>query len=213
MTWSAPYRVPVNSPHGPVVAGGRLIYAGRELHEGKRFGVCESMDDGVTWQWLAEIPARPGDDSGQYHELHAVEAAPGRLIAQIRNHNKSNERETLQSESNDNGRAWSVPRPIGVWGLPSHLLRLSDGRLLMTYGYRRAPMGNLARVSADQGRTWSEPIVISDDGHGDLGYPSTVELADGELLTLWYESMRSGSSPAKLPEPPYAVLRLARWRL
>lgn len=213
MTWSAPYRVPVNSPHGPVAAGGRLIYAGRELHSGKRVGICESKDDGLTWKWLAEIPARPGDDPGQYHELHAVEAGPGHLIAQIRNHNKPNDRETLQSESMDNGKTWSVPRPIGVWGLPPHLLKLKDGRLLMTYGYRRAPMGNLARVSADRGRTWSEPMVISNDGHGDLGYPSTVELANGELLTLWYESMRSGASPAKLPEPPFAVLRLARWRL
>ena len=34
---------------------------------------------------------------------------------------------------------------MGVWGLPSHLLRLRDGRLLMTYGYRRAPFGNQAR--------------------------------------------------------------------
>lgn len=205
MTWSAPYRVPLNSPHGPVAAGGRLIYAGRELHGGKRVGVCESKDDGVTWQWLAEIPARPGDDPANYHELHAVEAAPGHLIAQIRNHNKENERETLQSESRDDGKTWSVPRAIGVWGLPSHLLKLRDGRLLMTYGYRRAPMGNLARVSEDRGRTWAEPIVISDDGNGDLGYPSTVEMPDGELLTLWYEAKRPGA--------PMSVLRLARWRL
>lgn len=205
MTWPAPYRVPVNSPHGPVAAGGRLIYAGKELYGGKRVGVCESKDDGVTWRWLAEIPARPGDDAANYHELHAVEAAPGHLIAQIRNHNKANERETLQSESMDNGKTWSVPRTIGVWGLPSHLLKLKDGRLLMTYGYRRAPMGNLARVSEDRGRTWSAPIVISDDGNGDLGYPSTVEMPDGELLTLWYEAKRPGA--------PMSVLRLARWRL
>ena len=44
--------------------------------------------------------------------------------------------------SNDGGRTWSIPRPIGVWGLPSHLLRLRNGRILMTYGYRRAPCGN-----------------------------------------------------------------------
>jgi hypothetical protein len=98
-----------------------------------------------------------------------------------------------------------VPHPIGVWGLPSHLLRLRDGRLLMSYGYRRAPFGNQARVSADGGKRWSGALMISDDGaSGDLGYPSTVELADGALVTVWYES-RKGS--------PRAVLRMARWRL
>lgn len=211
--WSAPYRVPVNSPHGPVaLRDGRLLYAGKRLWDSSaQIGVCESTDDGLTWRWLAPIPARPGDTVANYHELHAVEAADGRLIAHIRNHNPVNERETLQSESTDGGKSWSVPRPIGVWGLPSHLLRLSDGRLVMTYGYRRAPRGNHARISNDHGRSWSEPLIISNDGNGDLGYPSTVELAPGKLLTLWYESKRSGTVAVKLPEPPFSELRLARW--
>jgi Neuraminidase (sialidase) len=132
---------------------------------------------------------------------------------QLRNHNPASHRETLQSESSDGGKTWSVPRPIGVWGLPSHLLRLADGRLLMSHGYRRPPRGNHARISEDHGRTWSEAIVLSDDGTGDIGYPSTVELPDGKLLTLWYESRFSGAVVAKQPEPPFSVLRLARWSL
>ena len=48
-------------------------------------------------------------------------------------------------------------------------------------------------------------MIISGDGiGGDLGYPSTVELADGSLLTVWYETMK---------EPKLAVLRQARWKL
>src|SRR4029453_4649599 len=140
---------------------------------------------GQTWKWLAEIPARAGDQAAEYHELHAIETGDGRLIAHIRNHNKPNARETLQSESSDGGKTWSEPHPIGVWGLPSFLLRLRDGRLLMTYGHPRAALGNQARVSPDHGRTGSEPLIISADGaKGDLGYPSTVELADGSLLTV-----------------------------
>jgi predicted neuraminidase len=207
MTWSAPYRVPLNSPHGPIaVSGGRLLYAGKQLWEpGKKVGVIESNDDGKTWRWLSDIPARAGDSVADYHELHAVQAADGRIIVHIRNHNKANGRETLQCESADGGRTWTEPHPIGVWGLPSHLLRLRDGRLLMSYGYRRPPYGNHARVSSDNGRTWSEPIVLSDDGtNGDLGYPSTVELPGGMLFTLWYERLESS---------PFAVLRSARWRL
>jgi len=207
VTWSVRYPSIVNSPHGPVqLEDGRLLYAGKELWTGeKRVGGCESRDDGATWQWLAAIPPREGDSAEHYHELHAVETADKRIVVQIRNHNKSNERETLQTESSDGGKTWAVPRSIGVWGLPSHLLRLRNGHLVMTYGHRRAPLGNQARLSTDHGRTWSEPILISSDGtSGDLGYPSTVELDDGTLLTVWYEKMKNTSK---------AVLRQAKWRL
>src|SRR5689334_11620119 len=86
MTWSAPYRVPLNSPHGPVrLSGGHLLYAGKRLWDADlKVGVAESSDDGRTWRWLADIPARPGDDVKQYHELHAVEAGAGRVLVHIR---------------------------------------------------------------------------------------------------------------------------------
>jgi sialidase-1 len=205
-SWSQPYDCQVDSPHGPIqLADGRLLYAGKDLWRTRRVGVCQSTDDGLSWTWLAEIPPRDGDTSDNYHELHAVETADGRLLVQIRNHNANHRGETLQSESEDGGRSWSVPRSIGVWGLPSHLLRLRDDRLLMTYGYRREPFGNQARISADHGRSWSPPLVVSDDGQGgDLGYPSTVELADGTLLSVWYERMAGN---------PRAVLRQVRWSI
>jgi len=208
LTWSPRIPTVVNSPHGPIrLKDGRLLYPGKELWTGnKRIGVAESTDDGLTWRWLAEIPTRPGDEvPNGYHELHGVEADDGRIVVQVRNHNKANAGETLQCESSDGGRTWSVPAPIGVWGLPSHLLKLRDGRLLMTYGHRRAPWGNQARVSADHGRTWSAPVILSGEGAArDLGYPSTVQLQDGTLLSVWYE---------KTPDASVAVLRQARWRL
>ena len=206
-SWSNRIPTLVNSPHGPIqLKDGRLLYVGKQLWtEEKKIGVAQSKDDGETWQWLADIPTRAGDTVEKgYHELHAVEAADGTLIAQIRNHNDA-KGETLQTESRDGGLVWSTPHSIGVWGLPSHLLRLRDDRLLMTYGHRRAPYGNQARISTDHGKTWSGPITLSADGKGgDLGYPSTVELDDGTLLTVWYETMR---------ESPKAVLRQARWKI
>ena len=208
LSWSTRIATIVNSPHGPIqLADGRLLYAGKELWTtAQRNGVAESRDDGQTWSWLAEIPTRPGDTGVQYHELHAVETGDGRLIAHIRNHNAANSMETLQTESTDGGRTWSVPHPIGVWGYPSFLLKLRDGRLLMTYGHRKAPLGNEVRISEDHGVTWSEPATLSGDGvTGDLGYPSTVELADSTLLTVWYENKVNGATKA--------VLRQAKWRL
>lgn len=206
VTWSAPYDCLVNSPHGPIqLRDGRLLYAGKDLWRTKRVGVCVSHDDGRTWEWLATLPAREGDNPEAYHELHAVETDEGRLVLQLRNHNPNNAGETLQAESEDGGKTWTAPHSIGVWGLPSHLMRLQDGRLLMTYGHRRQPFGCQARLSGDGGRTWSEAMVIYGDGAGsDLGYPSTVQLGDGTLLTIWYEL---------LSDSPFAVLRQARWRL
>ncbi|AHF92757.1 hypothetical protein OPIT5_23725 [Opitutaceae bacterium TAV5] len=205
-TWSDRYAAPCNSPHGPVaLRDGRLLYAGKELWtEEKKVGVWLSADDGLTWKRAAWLEPRPGETVTDYHELSAIEAADGTLIVQIRNHN-GGRRETLQCESHDGGATWTLPRAIGVDGFPSHLVRLKDGRLVMTYGWREAPRGIRGRVSADHGRTWSEEFVLTDDAPGwDVGYPGTVELADGQLLTVWYEVMA---------DSPKAVLRQARWSL
>lgn len=205
--WSPAYRVPVNSPHGPTnLSDGRLLYAGISLWtENRPVRVFTSADDGRTWQKTGDIPARPGDDLMQYHELHAVEAQDGRIIVHIRNHNSKNSRETLQTHSTDGGKTWATPYSIGVWGLPSHLLRLSDNRLLMSYGHRRSPLGNQVRVSEDNAASWSDAMLIHKDAaSGDLGYPSTAEIAPGKLVTVWYE---------KLSDNPMAQIRMARWEL
>jgi hypothetical protein len=187
------------------LADGRVFYAGKALWTSEeRVGVSISEDDGKTWGKLSDLPIQRGDSSSGYHELHAVETSSGRLIVQIRNHNNAQKGETLQCESSDGGKSWTEPHAIGVWGLPSHLLRTKSGRLLMSYGYRREPFGNQVRISDDEGANWSEPVTISDDGIGvDLGYPSTVELSDGAFLTVWYE---------RKSDSPRAVLRAARWR-
>ncbi|TSA32543.1 MAG: exo-alpha-sialidase [Opitutales bacterium] len=207
MSWSPVIATIVNSPHGPTqLKDGRLLYVGKQLWAKEhRIGAAESKDDGLTWTWLSEIPGRPGDDvATKYHELHAVETDDGRIVAQIRHEGKVDTNWTLQTESADGGKTWTIPRPI-TFGIPSQLLKLRDGRLLMTYGHRRKPFGNQARMSTDQGRTWSEPMIISGDGAaGDLGYPSTVELADGTLLTVWYENMKDLGK---------AVLRQAKWKI
>ena len=206
ITWSGRYRSILNSPHGPIeLSDGRIFYAGKQLWKGDKVGFAQSVDDAQTWQYLTDLPVREGDDKANYHELNAIECESGRIVVHIRNHNKKNSGETLQSHSTDGGKTWSTPRSIGVWGLPSHLQRLGDGRLLMSYGHRRNPLGNQARVSNDEGKTWSAAMVISGDGHsGDLGYPSTVEFADGSLLSVWYERMKNS---------PNAILRQADWTI
>ena len=89
------------------------------------------------------------------------------------------------------GKTWSEPVNTGIWGYPAHLLQLPGGRLLATYGYRRAPMGIRACLSLDGGKSWDveNEIVLRADGFGsgsDMGYPITRQLADGTLATIYY---------------------------
>jgi len=204
-SWSPQYRCLVTSPHGPtLLRDGRIIHLGKEFREGAhRIGACESKDDGMTWDWLAEIPEVTEFPHSGLHELHAVEASDGSIVAHIRNHNVSHKFEILQSISTNGGHSWSNPHPTGVWGFPSHLLRMQDNRLLMTYSYRRAPYGICARFSNDNGKTWSNQLMVSADCDcPDFGYPSTVELSSGILLTVWYEARGDSSK---------TVLRQAKW--
>ena len=81
---------------------------------------------------------------------------------------------------------WMPSMRIGTGrGNPASLIRLKDGRLVLTYGYRAEPNGIRARVSADGGRTWQPEIVLrSDGGNTDLGYPRSVQRADGKVDEL-----------------------------
>lgn len=201
-TWSEPIDTLVNAPHGPIqLRDGRLLYAGKQWWiPTPKMSVAESLDDGKTWTLIADVPVREGDAGHSYCEPHAVEAIDGSIVMQWRYHGVG----IMQAMSRDGGRTWSEPRPL-FYGFPPHLLRLKDGRLLSTYGHRRKPFGNQARISDDQGATWGGPLVISGDVEQvDLGYPSSVELADGLILTTWYQWVA---------DTRRGVIRQAKWKL
>lgn len=219
-TWSSKVDTVVGNPHGPILlADGRLLLCGKfqagdKLADGQKgspfsvaIGAAESRDGGKTWQELSRIFPMPGHGSEGYHEAHAVEAADGRIVVHLRNHNAQNDGEIVQTESFDGGKTWAVPRSTGVWGFPAHLTRLSDGRLLSTFGHRKDPRGIRFIMSEDQGETWSEPFGLSSDGGKDFGYPSTIQTKNGEFLTLWYDRKEDGHAASS------ASLYLQRWRL
>ena len=55
--------------------------------------------------------------------------------------------------SEDDGFSWTPPKWTNIWGYPSEMIALQDGRYLMIYGYRRPPYGVRGCVSED-GVTW-----------------------------------------------------------
>ncbi len=90
--------------------------------------------------------------------------------------------------SNDDGATWEGPQRVTEnQQMPADLERLSDGRLLMSYGTRiEGGFGVLAKLSHDEGRTWSAPIRLADSLHWDCGYPSSVQRPDGRVVTAYY---------------------------
>jgi hypothetical protein len=131
-----------------------------------------------------------GDAPGSvdFHETRLVMCHSGRIVGMHR----TPEGNYWQNVSTDGGRTWSNTEETSIWcggSSPPDLRRLQDGRLLMTRGYRREPFGVRAYLSEDEGESWNveTPFILRDDGPDrDVGYPSTVELDDGRLLTVYY---------------------------
>ena len=194
MTWEPAVPSIASSPHGPIeLHDGSLLYVGTGTPgHGERTSV-RSTDDGQTWETIGCIPV-PEEHKAEmpYAEPHAVEVDDGRIVSLWRHvpRNRPDAAFMQQSESDDGGRTWTVAHPTPMWGYPPHLIKLHDGSILATYGIRRSPFGQRACLSFDGGRTWdidNEIILRGDAPNGDLGYPSTVELAPGELLSIYYQ--------------------------
>jgi len=146
-----------------------------------------SQDDGETWQVVQIAAPQPGIRG--FNETAICDNGKGEIIAVMRPEDQK--LNSYQCFSSDGGKTWSTPVSTGFWGYPSNLLLLRDGRLLCTYGYRRAPMGIRAMLSEDGGHTWDleHPIVLRADaqGHGgDNGYPISVQMQDGHVFTIYY---------------------------
>ncbi len=93
--------------------------------------------------------------------------------------------------SDDRGHTWTqLATPVadtGSGGNPPALVRLPDGRILLLYGYRDAPSGLRGVISSDDGATWPDHRVITDDvAMRDMGYPRAVALADGTVVAVFY---------------------------
>jgi len=206
-TWEEWVNSHVGSPHGPTqLSDGRLLYLGRGHIAGKTIlGASESNDEGRSWEliWTREMKE---EEQNNLCELHQAELPDGRIVGMIR-YDTGPHHYLWQTDSEDGGHTWRAPHVTRIWGLPPHLLVLRDGRLLVTYGHRREPYGQRACLSGDGGRAWDleNEIILRDDApNGDLGYPASIELEDGEILTVYYQVDRPGEK---------TCLMTTRWNL
>jgi hypothetical protein len=90
-------------------------------------------------------------------------------------------------KSDDGGRTWGFLSRVNDFGAPGSLVRMSDDRLVMVYGYRTANYGVRAAVSEDGGQTWGSELIVRDDGGSwDLGYPNAWEVEPGKVGCIYY---------------------------
>jgi hypothetical protein len=164
-----------------------LTAAKRDGREGRVFA-ARTSDGGRTWRFVSWIGPEP---AGFSIMPSSVRLSKTRILTTIRR--KEGPDHWIDAwVSDDNAASWRflnrpVPSTGGSVGNPPSLLALKDGRLALIYGYRSAPYGMRARLSADQGLSWGDEIVLRNDaGCWDLGYPRTVQRPDGKLVTAYY---------------------------
>ena len=228
-TWSAPVRLPTSAPHGGVqLPDGRLMVVGiqgsqvrgrmradpeekalSDAQGDRRFVVAaESVDGGCSWRECSRVPVRDGD---VFEEPHLIAGEDGVLRCYARTR-----RDLAYSESRDGGRTWTEPAATGIpsWHNPPFLLRLKDGRTLLTYGRRvlapKRDVGWKTGVYVRIGDRNATPasfeaapeLTLHVAENVDMGYASTVECADGSFVTVLYAHDR-----------PDAEIVAVKWRL
>ena len=198
-TWHGPYEFPLLEQRGIAARTDYLVKSRREalafVTASKRNGregrpLCvRTADGGLTWSirgWIGEEP------EGFSIMPSSVRLPDGRILTAVRVKQDQKTDWIDLYESPDDGVTWRyVTRPVpftgGMSGNPPSMVRLKDGRLCITYGYRGEPYGIRAVFSADAGRAWSEPFILRADGAAwDIGYTRTVERPDGKLVTVYY---------------------------
>lgn len=188
-------------PFGQIQIGadgslGAAVYLVKGSRREARF--LQSRDDGKTWN--DQIMLNPSGN-----ETALLHCGGGRWIAASREFNLgANDMRLEQFVSTDDARSWRRVRALTLGRqITGHLLRLRDGRTLLTYGNRCwGNYGVEARVSHDEGKTWGTSFRLAHAPLPDCGYPSCVQLPGGDVVTAYYTQTTEGF---------HYEMRVVRW--
>ncbi|HNR67906.1 MAG TPA: sialidase family protein [bacterium] len=208
-TWSNPRRG-LDTIHGGIqLNDGRILLASyRNQFQSVEVYRLDSVDDAPEFLALISPPADRAD-SLRFGEPHILQMPSGRVVMMMRAtaipyHDQDEKCRMWGTYSDDHGQTWAQPFQTPLWGFPPHLLLLQDGRALCSYGYRRPPYGQRACISND-GVNWdlADEVILRDDTiNSDLGYPASIELEPGKVLTVYYQpDLRDRDQRMSPPDP------------
>jgi hypothetical protein len=212
-TWGERVRGP-DAVHGGIVLDDGTWMTAAYREEKGNVAIFSAPASTGPWQKKIVIET-PTTDTLRFGEPHIAQLPSGRVVVAIRAtsipyDDSGDHLQFWVTTSDDRGTTWSEPISSGRWGFPVHLTVLSDGRLLATYGYRRFPYGQRASISSD-GKNWDElPEIIlrADAPNRDLGYPASIEIAPGEILTVYYQETGNPEDTHSRP-----AIMSTRWKL
>ena len=147
----------------------------RECH------LLRSHDDGHTWG--DRVPLNL-----EGNETDILHLGGGRWLAASRQFRQKRDVHLELFASDDDARTWKPQMPLTLpMQVTGNLALLADGRILLSYGNRCwNNFGVDVRLSDDRGKSWSPPIRIADCPRSDCGYPSSVQLPGGRVVTAYY---------------------------
>ena len=194
--WNGPFALPLFDTPGIAARTDYLIENKDEmlvfLTAGKSDGsegrtLCvKTSDGGLSWEFLSWI----GPEPDVFRIMPSTVRLSGNEILTTVRKRERDRRLIKAWLSKDNGASWeflSEVAPDTGAGNPPGLIKLRDGRLAVTYAHRAEPYGMRGRLSEDNGRTWSDPVIFREDGgNWDIGYPRSVQRTDGKIVTIYY---------------------------
>jgi hypothetical protein len=213
-TWSEPVRGP-DSVHGGIALQNGTLLTAAYRNDGGHVSLQAAARPEGPWEKIAVVPC-PTPATHTIGEPHLAQLPSGRIILMMRYTARAydDQRPDLhlwESYSDDQGCSWAAPFRTPLLGFPPHLTVLHDGRMLCTYGRRRPPFGERAALSPD-GITWdaSREIILRDDnGNHDLGYPASIEVSPGNILSVYYQ--KPAFDPADIHRHKAGIFA-TRWR-
>jgi len=152
-------------------------------------GVLKSTDDGATWKRYGAIATPTGAGEPSLAQLKS-----GDILMVLR----TGDGFLWETISKDKGETWSAPLRTNIAAAETshNIFQLRDGGLLLTLNESprliRTPLN--ARISSDEGKTWSTPLKITEvaqptknesDWAREVSYPSVAELKDGTVIVVW----------------------------
>jgi hypothetical protein len=165
-----------------------LLTAAKSNHKEGRVFCARTTDGGQSFKFVSWVNQ---EIDGYEIMPSSVRLSPMHLLTTTRVREPNSGPSWIDTyESLDNGISWTfLNRPVKDTGEgnPSSMIVLADGRICLTYGYRATPFQMFAKLSSDNGKTWGDEILLRTDGGGrDIGYPRSIQTADGKVVTTYY---------------------------